>query len=83
MKKISKNQDQTRLINFRLRLTDLAQLDQYCIENGMTRTAGLESLIHPLPPLPPCAHTWIHLEDETRICYKCKATASADQGIKG
>ena len=78
MTPISKNKDNTRLVNFRLRVSDIEQLDYFCKVEHLSRTKGLERLIHTLEPLPTCIHTWIHLEDQTRICYNCKCTAEAD-----
>jgi hypothetical protein len=83
MKQLSKNLDNTRLINFRLRVSDLEQLDYNCQKDNISRTKGLEALIHTLEKPPTCIHTWMHLEDNTRICYNCKATAEADEGITG
>ncbi len=49
MNQISKNQDLTRLVNFRLRKSDLDVLDNWCDSHHISRTKGLETLIHNLP----------------------------------
>ena len=42
---ISKNQDVTRMITFRLRLTDLKKLDRFAERKGLTRTRVFEDMI--------------------------------------
>jgi len=42
---ISKNQDVTRMITFRLRLTDLKKLDRFAARKGLTRTRVFEDMI--------------------------------------
>lgn len=46
---ISKNQDLTRLVNFRLRKSDLDALDKWCQKHHWSRTKGLEVIIKLLP----------------------------------
>ena len=46
---ISKNRDMTRLVNFRLRKSDLDALDDWCRLSHVSRTKGLETLIRALP----------------------------------
>ena len=41
----SKNQDVTRLVNFRLRERDLATLDKWAKRNNWSRTFAFEKLI--------------------------------------
>jgi len=48
-KQISKNQDITRLVNFRLRKTDLDTFDEWCRQRHINRTKALETLIRALP----------------------------------
>ncbi len=48
-KPISKNQDMTRLVNFRLRKSDLDVLDAWCKQHHVSRTKGVETLIRALP----------------------------------
>tara|TARA_R100000084_G_C4500368_1_gene77916 strand:- start:29 stop:220 length:192 start_codon:yes stop_codon:yes gene_type:complete len=48
-KQISKNQDITRLVNVRLRKTDLDTLDEWCKQHHVSRTKGIETLIRALP----------------------------------
>ena len=48
-KPISKNQDICRLVNFRLRKTDLDALDEWCRQHHVSRTKGVETLIRALP----------------------------------
>ncbi len=48
-KPISKNQDMTRLVNFRLRKSDLDVLDAWCNQHHVSRTKGVETLIRALP----------------------------------
>ena len=42
---ISKNRDITRLVNFRLRETDLVALDKWAKRNNWSRTFAIEKLI--------------------------------------
>jgi hypothetical protein len=42
---ISKNKDVTRMITFRLRLTDLKKLDRFAKRKGLTRTRVFEDMI--------------------------------------
>lgn len=51
MNQISKNQDITRLVNFRLRKSDLDVLDNWCDSHHISRTKGVETLIRNLPLL--------------------------------
>tara|TARA_R100001230_G_C5666653_1_gene171309 strand:- start:1098 stop:1289 length:192 start_codon:yes stop_codon:yes gene_type:complete len=48
-KPISKNQDITRLVNFRLRKSDLDTFDEWCKQHHVSRTKGVETLIRALP----------------------------------
>jgi len=48
-KPISKNQVICRLVNFRLRKTDLDTLDEWCKQHHVSRTKGVETLIRALP----------------------------------
>ena len=45
MAKVSKNRDVTRLVNFRLRVTDLEKLDKFKDRNNWSRTYAVEHLI--------------------------------------
>lgn len=79
-KRISKNRDETRLINFRIRLSDLRRLDDHCSALGVTRTAGLEQFIdeHTAEELE-CEHNWLVLKDGTNICYECKTIQKQEE----
>ena len=56
MKKLPKNQDMTRLINFRLRVSDCEKLDMFASTNNMSRTAAIEKLITTAAE---CRHQWV------------------------
>ena len=71
MPRISKNRDVTRLINFRLRETDLEQLDRHAKANQLSRTAALERLINNNCQSD-CTHEWMTFGDGTKVCKHCK-----------
>ena len=73
MNKISKNKDVTRLVNFRLRVSDLEILDGFAKAQNLSRTAALELLING-NCLSDCPHDWMTFEDGSKICKSCKET---------
>lgn len=71
MNKLSKNKDVTRLVNFRLRVSDLNILDNFAKWRNLSRTAALELLITN-NCLSDCLHDWMTFDDGSKICKFCK-----------
>ena len=69
MKKLSKNKDVTRLVNFRLRVTDCEKLDRFARANNLSRTAAFEQLINTAAE---CKHLWVSVNAESSVCSHCR-----------
>ena len=68
-KKLSKNQDETRLVNFRLRVSDLERLDVFARTRHISRTRAVENLIETLEG---CSHDWVDINGQLSACSICR-----------
>jgi hypothetical protein len=80
MKRLPKNRDMTRLINFRLRVTDCEKLDKFANTNNMSRTAAIEKLITSAAE---CQHRWVSVNDVSSVCSHCREWKSNEIKFSG